>query len=156
MIIRHFQLENRPVSNLKLQKLLYYIQAWHMVYFDKHTFFKEQPEAWVNGPVYRDIYTKYKDYGYMPITPGFEKSLEEDYTVLLERLGISEEQRKFLESLFSYYGKMSAEELAVRTHVERPWNNARAGLGPIDSSDRPITHESMYNYYISTTSQNKG
>ena len=60
------------ISPLKLQKLLYYIQAWHMVYFDKQSLFDEEPEAWVNGPVYRQIYDEFKDLGiYEQITPKY-------------------------------------------------------------------------------------
>ena len=50
------------VSPLKLQKLLYYTQAWHMVFFGReNTLFVNVPQAWVNGPVYPVIYDAYKD-----------------------------------------------------------------------------------------------
>ena len=49
------------ISPIKLQKLLYYIQSWHIAKLDKELLFDSLPEAWVNGPVYRDVYNCYKD-----------------------------------------------------------------------------------------------
>ena len=50
------------VSPLKLQKILYYEQSWHMVSFGReNTLFSVAPQAWVNGPVYPEIYREYKD-----------------------------------------------------------------------------------------------
>ena len=48
------------ISPLKLQKLLYYVQSWHIAKFDKQDIFNSLPEAWVNGPVYREVYNTYK------------------------------------------------------------------------------------------------
>ena len=62
-ILRLIQ-NGQSICPLKLQKLLYYIQAWHMVYFEReNTLFNEVPEAWVNGPVYRTMYDEYKNIG---------------------------------------------------------------------------------------------
>ena len=47
--------EGMTVTPLKLQKILYYVQAWMMVFFDEQLLFDEQPQAWVNGPVYPSI-----------------------------------------------------------------------------------------------------
>ena len=50
------------ISPLKLQKLLYYIQAWFMVFYGRdNTLFRDVPQAWVNGPVYPAIYHIYKN-----------------------------------------------------------------------------------------------
>ena len=48
------------ITPLKLQKLLYYIQSWHIAKFNKDTLYNDLPEAWVNGPVYREIYNSFK------------------------------------------------------------------------------------------------
>ena len=50
-IVNYFQSVGDPITNLKLQKLLYYIQVWYMVYFEKKLIFDERPQAWVHGPV---------------------------------------------------------------------------------------------------------
>ena len=50
------------VSPLKLQKLLYYAQAWSMVFFGRQRqLFADVPQAWVNGPVYPTIYNMWKN-----------------------------------------------------------------------------------------------
>ena len=48
-----------PMSHLKLQKLLFYCQAYHLAYF-KEPLFDEDFEAWVHGPVCRIIYDSLK------------------------------------------------------------------------------------------------
>lgn len=57
IILRLLQNGN-SVSPLKLQKIMYYLQAWFLVYFND-PLFEEEPEAWVNGPVYRVIFDEY-------------------------------------------------------------------------------------------------
>ena len=54
------------ISNLKLQKLLYYAQAWHLAIYDTRLF-PERFQAWVHGPVIPEIYHRYKEFGPRPI-----------------------------------------------------------------------------------------
>ncbi len=146
-VIRHCNLNQVPISNLKLQKLLYYIQSWHLVFFDKHPLFKDQPEAWVNGPVYREIYNDFKPYSYFDIILPFEESNKESYQKSLDKLDLSIEQKKYMQSVLGHYGNKAPDELVLRTHRERPWNEARKDCDLLDYSDEVITHEMMYNYY---------
>ena len=55
------------ITNLKLQKLLYYAQAWYMVNFDGKKLFDDDIEAWQFGPVIKSIYNLFKDFGRKPI-----------------------------------------------------------------------------------------
>ena len=55
------------ISNLKMQKLLYYAQAWHLVNF-RQRLFSDPIEAWDLGPVIRSVYSKYRKHGYGPIS----------------------------------------------------------------------------------------
>ena len=59
--------EGRPVTNKKLQKLLYYAQAWYLVKKGKKLY-EDDIEAWVHGPTIPHMYRQYKEYGYQPIT----------------------------------------------------------------------------------------
>src|SRR3989344_5357496 len=61
------QQENKPVTNKKLQKLLYYAQAWNLT-LNKGKLFQQNIEAWVHGPAVRDVYLEYKSFGFEPIT----------------------------------------------------------------------------------------
>ena len=148
-LIRYCNINAIPITNLKLQKLLYYIQAWHLVYQDKHPLFNDQPEAWVNGPVYREIYYKYKPYSYLGIVLGFDQSNKESYKDSIKKMNLTVEQQKLIQSILDHYVNKSAEELVIRTHKEGPWNDARKGFGPLDYTSNPITHDIMYDFYKS-------
>ena len=54
------------ITNLKMQKLLYYAQAWHLVYFKK-PLFCDSIKAWSFGPIATDAYYAFKKFGYSPI-----------------------------------------------------------------------------------------
>lgn len=138
--------KDRGVTNLELQKVLYYLQAYHLTFFDKAPLFDEEPEAWVRGPVYRAIYNEYKAYGAEEIemTVGDKK---EEYEQALNKLNLTAKQIDFMQSALSFFTNMTYGELITRTHNERPWNEARKGLGTLDYSDAKITHDMMYNYY---------
>jgi len=149
-LLYYFIKDGIPISHLKLQKVLYYTQAWHLVYFDRNPFFDEQPEAWVNGPVYRTVYNEFKPIGiYNNIT--VEKLTPNDLDEELEKyklkLNLDNEQFEFINSIIKHYGLMTHEKLIYITHTESPWNMARKGLGVFDYSDNKITHDSMYEYY---------
>lgn len=140
------------ISPLKLQKILYYIQAWHMVYFDHDSLFSAQPEAWVNGPAYREIYDEYKSIGiYDQITPSFFdltfESVTREVETLHDEMGLRQDQWDFLEAIYKHYGMMGHDRLVMLTHSEKPWNEARRGLSPIEYSNNKISLESMYSYY---------
>ena len=143
------------VSPLKLQKILYYQQAWHMVFFGRENqLFSEAPEAWVNGPVYPGIYRQYrncvpnmcdhlkeKDFGVQP----------SDVLATLEKIAASLELSKkeldLFESVMRLYGSKTQNQLILVTHSEQPWCEAREGLLPYQASNRTISLDTMYAYY---------
>jgi len=145
-VIYYFNSEGIEITPLKLQKILYYIQAWHLVFFNKDPLFDEAPEAWVNGPVYRTVYNKYKKYKNKTISPG-SKELDRNLKQSLEILNLTDEQEKLLNAVLKKYGQFNTGQLVYLTHSEAPWNDAREGLGPFDYCEQPISFESMYNYY---------
>ncbi|SRR5713101_2633851 len=123
------------VSNLKLQKLLYYSQAWHLALFGK-PLFEEEIEAWVHGPVVPEIFRFYRDYKWAAIVnPDFH--------------GKKAPFVAHLEEVWRVYGNLRAFELERLTHSEEPWRIARAGLPPDASSNAIITKASMREYYSS-------
>lgn len=143
------------VSPLKLQKLLYYQQAWHMVFFGRENqLFDTAPQAWVNGPVYPEIYTQYKD-----SVPGMcdhlrpehfgstLKTLLCDIASLAQRLGLSDEEIRLFDSVVNLYGSKTQNQLILVTHSEQPWCEQREGLYPFQPSNRVISLDTMYNYY---------
>lgn len=138
------------ISPLKLQKLLYYIQSWHIAKFDKETLFDELPEAWVNGPVYRDIYNSYKTSFFRNeniLTDLDEEQLANKLKEVQDSLQVSENQLKLINTVLQAYSKLSDERLVMMTHSEEPWNEARKGLSPIERSDKKLLVETIYNYF---------
>lgn len=142
-----FCYSGEPITNKKLQKLLYYTQAWHLVYFDTQLF-NELPEAWVHGPVYPSVYDRYKRFQSKPIWNDENHPLSKTVE-LFNSFGFSEEQKDFLEAILKYYGGRSALELELLSHREQPWLEARNGLADYDISANKISVESMKNYYTS-------
>ena len=129
--------EGRPISNKKLQKLVFYSQAWSIVLNNKRLF-PEKIEAWVHGPAVRTLYVKFKEFGYSPI------KTDGDAGVVSE---ISLKDRKLLDDVWNVYGKFDASYLELLTHSEKPWQDARQGLQSHESSENEITPSSLKDFY---------
>lgn len=151
------------VSPLKLQKLLYYQQSWHMVYFGpENTLFAEAPHAWVNGPVYPDIYYEYRDK-----VPGMcdhlklsdfipeETDVAEEMRALVNRMGLVPDEVELTERVVMLYGSKTQNQLILLTHSEKPWSEQREGLAPYVYSDKPISLDTMYHYYKERYDRNR-
>lgn len=141
------------ISPLKLQKVLYYMQAWHMVYFERdNTLFDDVPEAWVNGPVYREIYNTYRSIGLydqiaLKDVDSCNETLEEDTRKLHDKLRLDKEQEDFVESVLKHYGTMSHDKLVFLTHSQLPWNEARRGLKAFEYTNQKISLDTMFKFY---------
>ncbi|MCQ2128293.1 MAG: DUF4065 domain-containing protein [Bacteroidaceae bacterium] len=146
---------NISVSPLKLQKLLYYQQAWHMVFFGReNTLFADVPEAWVNGPVYTSIYPVYKDKvdGMCDhMKPEHFLQEGEDMNSAIESLAkemdLEDEEMNLANEIIMLYGTKSQNYLIFLTHSEDPWAEKRIGLQPYEASSTPISLDTMYRYY---------
>lgn len=129
------------LTNLKLQKLLYFAQGWHLAIFDK-PLFDDEIQAWVHGPVVPTVYNKFKRYSYNPITDKVNNKR------------LSKNIQDHLENIFGYYGKYSAFDLEKISHDSDPWINARHGLAPDEPSSTPITIGDMKSYYTKLMLEN--
>ncbi|MGE7601299.1 Panacea domain-containing protein [Peribacillus sp. NPDC097675] len=103
---------NFSITHLKLQKLVYYAQAWSMALRERRLF-QENLEAWLHGPVSRDLYREYREYGSNVIEP----ITQLDFEIDSNDLGI-------LEGVWELYGKYDGKYLETLTHQEDPWKNA--------------------------------
>lgn len=149
------------ISPLKLQKLLYYSQAWFMVFNGReNTLFKDVPQAWVNGPVYPTIYYTYKDKAsnmcdHLHGSAFYDGDPIYGFQLTVAKLGINAEQLELLESVVMMYGKQSQNNLIWLTHSELPWAERRQGLAPFERSDREISLDTMFSYYSQRHQQNR-
>ena len=120
------------ISNLKLQKMLYFAQAAHLALYSKKSLFEDDILAWKLGPVVEDVYHQFKSPNNKPIA----KPTNQEYKKI--SLGID----VFLENVWSIFGKFSAAKLVQMSHEHQPWIDAfEAGSGSI------ITKQSIYDYY---------
>jgi len=142
--LAHSNLDNQ-ITNLKLQKLVYYSQAWSMV-FRHQPMFSDQIEAWRRGPVVPNLWEKYADYRNSTI-PKPSESEEID-------LVFTGEEKCVLDLVWNRYGRLSAIELSELTHKEFPWCYARRGIGENARSQQPILLEDMESYYTNFVETN--
>jgi uncharacterized phage-associated protein len=117
------------ISNLKLQKLLYYAQGFHVAMHDGDPLFSEPVVAWDHGPVVEAIYFRYSKHGWQGIDPpiAFDNSVYPPDT------------RELLDVVYGVYGQFSAKRLELMTHDEPPWMNT--------SRNAEITLESLRGFF---------
>lgn len=130
---------NKSITNKKLQKLLYYAQAWSMTLKDE-PLFNDKIEAWVHGPAIRSVYQEYRKFGFSPIV----KDINQKDVAQIK--GFCEE---LLKDVWKVYGKYDADYLELLTHNESPWQEARNGVDGSESSSNEIDLVSLKEYYFS-------
>jgi len=150
-LVQYFNSVGEPLTNLKLQKILYYLQVWYLVHFKGKLIFTEVPKAWVHGPVYSTVYNEYKGCGGMPIIPN-KPWTDREIRAELEEIFPTKKEQEFAIDLLKYYGSKNAFILELMTHNEEPWQRARMGLSPIQPSQNPIDLDFAKNYYKSLLS----
>lgn len=128
-----------PMSAMKLQKLTYYSQAWHLVWEDK-PLFPDRIEAWANGPVSPALYDLHR--GHFSVTADLISS----------DARLSWEETSTIDSVLGFYAERTAWELSNLTHSEIPWREARNNLPDGVRSNAEITPASMAEFYGSLTS----
>lgn len=124
------------ITNLKLQKLLYYAQAWFLALHGSELF-SEDFQAWVHGPVLPSQYHRFKHNDWRPIDDQIDAS---------RRTGNSKIDRH-LEKVLDVFGVETAPALERMTHQERPWIEARRGLPASAPSKNIISKTSMKKFY---------
>ena len=125
-----------PITTMKLHKLLYYSQAWSLVWDDEHLF-RDRLEAWANGPVIPSVYRMHR--GKFKVRTWSHGNSS----------ALNEQQKETVDAVLEYYGDKSSQWLSDLTHEEDPWKNARAGLASSDRGSQQITLSSMAEYYSS-------
>lgn len=123
-------------STMKLHKLLYYCQAWSLVW-DDAPLFPERIEAWANGPVVKSFFFFHKgQFSISEVTIGNPDLL-------------SIKQKETVDSVLGFYGDKTSQWLIDLTHLESPWKDARKNLDVSQRGNSEISHFSMAEYYSS-------
>src|SRR3989344_7540784 len=120
--------EREGITNLKLQKMLYFAQAYYLSKIGK-PLFSDPIEAWEYGPVVADVYRKFKSHGSNPIINENDKST------------LSEGDKEIVKRVWDTFGAYSASRLVDIAHAHTPWKDASA------TESKIISHKAIKEYY---------
>lgn len=148
-IINYSNRKDYDISNLKLQKLLYFVQAFFLVFtLSGEECFPEEIEAWDFGPVVPEAYREYKQCGSGNIPPissyiefnndNIFHSKKEDYTEEC----IKKSDRILINDVVDAFADYTATDLVELTHAQSPWQDAY-----VRHQNNIITKESIRGYF---------
>jgi uncharacterized phage-associated protein len=123
------------MSTWKLQKLVYYTQAWNLVWAEK-PLFQDRIEAWANGPVVPSLYSQHR--GQFSVSKWRKGDTEK----------LTQREKKTIDRVLESYGTLTGHQLVFLTHNEGPWLKAREGVPATEPSRNQITTESMSAFYL--------
>ena len=162
-VIQYLLIKCEDITPLALQKSLYYIQGFHFAFY-KSFIFTDDCQAWIHGPVYKDVYLRYKDYTFTPIDsptteisgiktseklPNNKYTQKSDITRLTAELTttLSATERAVCDSVIDNLCCYSGKELERFTHHEEPWILTRGNLKTNDSSNKIINKNTIGEYF---------
>ena len=122
------------ITHLKVQKLLYFAEAWCQVLLDRELF-SENMEAWAHGPVVREVFNQFNGSGWEPLN------------VTGEIVEFDDEVCDVLLQVLDAYGDVSARTLEHLTHQDLPWKEARGALSPEAKCSTAISKQSIKSYF---------
>lgn len=122
------------LTNLKLQKLIYYSQAWFLA-LNGQALFDEEFQAWVHGPVLPSQYFRFSEFRWKPITDEVVEPV------------LPEAVTDHLCEVLEVFGVETAVSLEHMTHDEMPWKQARGDLDPHEPSKAIIRKDWMKEFY---------
>jgi uncharacterized phage-associated protein len=123
----------RSMTNMKVQKLLYYTQSLHLALQDE-VLFDQEIQAWRYGPVCPPVYKFYCKFEAQQLPVPDQKDFINSFSM---------EQRHLLEEVWMHFGEHNAFMLSDMTHAEFPWKKARKGLPEDARSTEPILIEDL-------------
>ena len=123
------------MTAMKLQKIVYYSQAWSLVW-DEKPLFSARIEAWANGPVVPHLYREHQ--GKFKVQPG---------DISGNAGTIHGKEQQTIDAVLKHYGNKQSQWLSDLTHQEEPWKSARKDTAPGKRSSEQITNASMAEYY---------
>ncbi|MDK7192683.1 type II TA system antitoxin MqsA family protein [Gardnerella vaginalis] len=162
-VIQYLLIKCEDITPLALQKSLYYIQGFYFAFY-KSFIFTDDCQAWIHGPVYKDVYLRYKDYTFTPIDSltteisGIKSSekladykhvQKSDVTLFTAELTttLSATERAVCDSVIDNLCCYSGKELERFTHHEEPWILTRGNLKTNDSSNKIINKNIIGEYF---------
>lgn len=127
-------------DTMKLQKILYYSQGWHLAW-DGVPLFPESIEAWANGPVTPSVFVQHRGRFMIDSWPAGDAGQ------------LSETEQETVQAVIDSYGTLTGAQLSVMTHEERPWIEARGETPAGERSQAPLDLDVMQEYFSSLAAQ---
>lgn len=128
-------------SMLKLQKLLYYCQAWNLAIY-KTRLFEDNFQAWIHGPVNRTIYNRFR-YTKNLYSQVDDSDIRPEFNIR----SISDSDKSFIDSVLEVYAEFTGTQLEQLTHSEEPWLKARQLYNPAQRCEEVIDDNVMMSCY---------
>lgn len=125
-----------PMTTMKLQKLIYYCQAWSLAW-DEEPLFEEDFQAWANGPVCPELFNAHRG----------KYKLDENFLTDYSDYELNEDQIETITAVIEHYGDKTPNYLSELTHKERPWKETRGNVPPGDPCNKVIPKELLQEYY---------
>jgi len=123
-----------PIPAMKLEKLVYYSQAWSLVW-DEKPLFENRIEAWANGPVVPELYDSHRgQFTLSKLSQGDPDAL-------------TPTERDTVDHVLKFYGDKPSQWLSDLTHQENPWRDARTGIPLSEHGGNEISHAALAEYY---------
>ena len=136
-VARYVLNKQGSMTAMKLEKLVYYSQAWSLAW-DEVPLFDNEFQAWANGPVCPELFSSHR--GYYVIPSNF-------YDDDGNPSNLTSNEKETIDAVLSYYGDKEPQWLSDLTHKERPWREAREGVPIGERSDNIVKKETMQEYY---------
>lgn len=133
-VIHKCHCDGKAISNLQLQKILYYMQGLYLANF-REPLFEDKIEAWKFGPVVPNIYYAYNKY--------IADNIYETYPDIENILRFSKEEKEFLDKIIIEKRELSVWQLVELTHKEKPWRQAYT-----DNMSNTITQRNMMDFFL--------
>ncbi|NER20971.1 MAG: DUF4065 domain-containing protein [Symploca sp. SIO1C2] len=137
-VAKYILIKTGEMTAMKLQKLVYYTQAWSLVW-DENPLFEEDIQAWANGPVVPILYEYHR--GQFKVS---EKTFADG-----DIDALNPNQKDSVDKVLDALQEKSGQWLSELTHMEAPWKDARGDLQPTEKCDNVISLAAMHEYYSS-------
>lgn len=137
-VARYISESTGAVSAMKLQKLMFYAQAWNLVW-NEEPLFHEDFQAWANGPVLPGLYGRHRGMFSVDAALFADGNTAE----------LTEAERLNIDKVLGFYAQQTAQWLSNLTHQEAPWLEARGDTPIGQPSNAVITQAAMHEYYSS-------
>jgi uncharacterized phage-associated protein len=137
-VARYILERQDPVTTLKLQKLVYYVQAWASA--NAEPLFNDTIKAWAQGPVVPALWHEHR-----------RRRQVAAADVTVHGRGLTDQDRAHIDGVLAHYGNLPPRYLSELTHFERPWRDARADGEQRDQDSPAITVAALHSFYSGRT-----